>query len=59
MQSWAMLRALVELVLKPHFWAKTQHGVTRSRPGEPGRALRPPPPSESGVQLHFDFTQPR
>jgi cellulose synthase/poly-beta-1,6-N-acetylglucosamine synthase-like glycosyltransferase len=59
LQSWAMLRALVELVLKPHFWAKTQHGVTRSRPGGPGRELRPPPPNESGVQLHFDFIQPR
>lgn len=30
--SWAMLRALFELNIRPHFWAKTPHGAARRRP---------------------------
>ncbi len=55
LQSLAMLRALVEMKLKPHFWAKTQHGVTKSRPTGGVREERPQPPNESGAQLHFEF----
>lgn len=55
LQSLAMLRALVEMKFKPHFWAKTQHGVTASIPGAAASEKRPCPTSEGGVQLHFEF----
>jgi glycosyltransferase XagB len=52
LQSLAMLRALVELQFKPHFWAKTQHGVSfaSERP-----TPAPPPAAERVVQLEFLF----
>ena len=43
LQSWATIRALIEMHFKPHFWSKTQHGVTTSRPdaaGYAGEAVR-------------------
>ena len=41
---------------KPHFWSKTQHGVTASQPDLQGlKSMRPEPLPESGVQLHFQF----
>ena len=55
LQSWTMLRALVEMKLKPHFWAKTQHGVsfTSDRPSP-----IPPPPADNVIQLEFPFAAP-
>lgn len=52
LQSWTMLRALVEMKLRPHFWAKTQHGVSfafdRSSPALPA-------PADNVIQLEFPF----
>ena len=58
LQSWAMLWALFEMQLRPHFWSKTQHGITRSQPLPPeARPARLEQPQESGAQLHFQFLQ--
>ena len=55
LQSWTMLRALVEMKLKPHFWAKTQHGVSfaTDRP-----APTPAPQRDNVIQLEFPFPAP-
>ena len=52
LQSWAMLRALVELQFRPHFWAKTQHGVSfaTDRP-----TPSPQPVADNVIQLEFPF----
>lgn len=52
LQSLAMLRALVELQFKPHFWAKTQHGVSFA-----SEKMTPPPQpyADTIVQLEFPF----
>ena len=56
LQSWATIAALIEMRFKPHFWAKTQHGVTASQPVLPhARQGRLAYPDESGVQLHLPF----
>lgn len=60
LQSWATIAALFEMRLKPHFWSKTQHGVTTSRPELPeARPLRHEEPVDSGAQLHFPFFEAR
>lgn len=55
LQSWTMLRALVELQFQPHFWAKTQHGVSfaSDRP-----APTPPTAADNVIQLEFPFSPP-
>ncbi len=52
LQSWTMLRALVEMKLKPHFWAKTQHGVSfaSDRPAQAPTLL-----ADNVIQLEFPF----
>lgn len=52
MQSWAMLLALFEMKFNPHFWAKTQHGVSPapSPPARPGATL-----ADNVIQLEFPF----
>lgn len=35
LQSCAALRALVELFIDPHAWAKTEHGLTKNQPAMP------------------------
>lgn len=50
--SLAMLRALVDMKRKPHFWAKTPHG--RPRPA-PASRMAPGPEADNVVQLDFDF----
>jgi glycosyltransferase XagB len=56
LQSWATIAALFEMRFKPHFWSKTQHGVTASQP-VPADTKVPlaDSPVESGAQLHFAF----
>ena len=54
LQSWAMLRALVEMKLKPHFWDKTQHGVSFAS----DRPAPPPPSRDNVIQLEFPFAPP-
>lgn len=55
LQSWTMLRALIEMQLKPHYWAKTQHGVSRaSNPfPQPGQSA-----ADNVIQLEFPFPEP-
>jgi hypothetical protein len=51
LHSIAALRAAVELVIKPSYWAKTTHGVTRKARGEtlkPRQAAAVPVKSRSG-----------
>ncbi len=56
LQSWATIAALFELNFKPHYWSKTQHGVTASQPVLPETRLEPhDQPDESGAQLQFPF----
>jgi glycosyltransferase XagB len=60
LQSGAAIAALFEMRFKPHFWSKTQHGVTTSKPAQP--EARPAPheqPAESGAQLHLPFLEAR
>lgn len=57
LQSVAMLRALFEMKFKPHFWAKTQHGLAAA-PAAGAKTERADPASEGGVQLHFEFFHP-
>jgi cellulose synthase/poly-beta-1,6-N-acetylglucosamine synthase-like glycosyltransferase len=61
LQSWATIAALLEMHFKPHFWSKTQHGMTTSHPVLPdARRGRHDYPAESGAQLHFAFfNEPR
>jgi len=56
LQSSATISALVEMHFKPHFWSKTQRGLTTSQPllSEGGQS-RYEQPSESGAQLFFPF----
>lgn len=55
MQSWAMIRALVEMKLKPHFWAKTPHGLSRMASTPPASV----PTALDGVtQLELPFLRP-
>jgi cellulose synthase/poly-beta-1,6-N-acetylglucosamine synthase-like glycosyltransferase len=56
LQSLATLRALLEMHFKPHFWSKTQHGVTASQPDlRASNSAHPQPLPETGAQLHFQF----
>lgn len=57
LQSWATIAALVEMHLKPHFWSKTQHGVTMSSPATNLRPANEDQPAEAGAQLQFPFLQ--
>lgn len=52
--SIAMLRALIELKLRPHAWSKTPHGVTRSKPPAPSQAPQPADDAEQ-LELRFDI----
>jgi len=55
MQSWAMMRALAEMKLKPHFWAKTPHGLDRAGRVVNGADLA----SLTGtIQLELPFVHP-
>lgn len=54
LQSWAMFWALVEMKLKPHFWAKTQHGIGLARDRSPPS----PAQADNVIQLEFPFQQP-
>ena len=50
LQSWRMLWALGEMQVRPHFWAKTQHGLSL--------AAAPPqrPADDNVVKLEFAFS---
>jgi hypothetical protein len=52
LQSLAMLRALIDMKHKPHFWAKTPHGKPR-----PAQRFREPSETDRDdvAQLKFDF----
>jgi hypothetical protein len=52
LQSIAMARALIEMKLKPHFWAKTPHYARG--PGL-AAAAQPPRPDDNVVQLPLPF----
>lgn len=43
LQSWAAVRALYQLVTRPYFWDKTEHGL--SRLADPACISHSPPPS--------------
>lgn len=60
LQSIAMLRALIEMKLRPHFWAKTPHSVTDISPIDVGSAasLALPPRVDNVIQLEFRFDAP-
>ncbi len=57
LQSWTMLRALIEMKLKPHFWAKTEHGVSFA--SDQLSSMSPPPAdpelADNVIQLEFPF----
>lgn len=51
LQSWRMLWAMWEMLVKPHFWAKTEHGISNIS----AIAISPPPPADNVIQLEFPF----
>lgn len=55
MQSWAMMRALFEMKLKPHFWAKTPHGM--DQPSRTAGALGQTA-LDGVIQLELPFHRP-
>jgi len=60
LQSWAMLCALIEMKVKPHFWAKTPH-LLADIPLIDIRAptqIAPAPFSDNVIQLEFRFDAP-
>ena len=52
LQSWTMLRALIEMKVRPHFWAKTPHGLSPAT-GAPPRPEQGP--VDNVIQLEFPF----
>jgi hypothetical protein len=32
MMSWAAYKAAAQLIVKPHYWEKTEHGLTTEAP---------------------------
>lgn len=52
LQSWTTIIALYEMHFRPHFWSRTQHGLTTSRPvmSDVGQG-RYEQPAESGSHL--------
>lgn len=61
LQSYAMLRALIEMKLRPHFWAKTPHHIAALAPIEIQAlppAVIPGPHGDNVIQLEFRFDAP-
>ena len=56
LQSWTTITALYEMHFRPHFWSKTQHGLTTSRPvmSDVGRGGHEQP-AESEAHLSLPF----
>lgn len=52
LQSWRMLWAMWEMLFKPHFWAKTEHGISK----DSASAISPVPVADNVIQLEFPFT---
>ena len=61
LQSIAMLRALVEMKLRPHFWAKTPHHLADITPVDIREIAVTAPQNPRGdnvIQLEFPFDPP-
>ncbi len=59
LQSLAALRALHELATRPHFWAKTDHGLARLRPAEDAPPHGPEKPGPAGTWPRIRRSNPR
>ncbi len=59
LQSYAMLRALIEMKQRPHFWAKTPHHIAELTPIDiRTSAPEPGPRTDNVIQLEFRFDAP-